>query len=101
MRWVCLRSVAIHHAKSSKASGSNSKLLKRFLKRDSVFAALCPQKALLHLRAPEKIAGFAFGIDFAPQLDGHNYADRLSSFIGYVFDFAVRHATLVYLATGA
>jgi hypothetical protein len=93
MRWVCFRSVTIHYAKSSKASGSNSKLLKRFFEGNSLFAALGPQEALLHLRASEKIGGFTFGLDFAPQFDGYDHADRLSGFIGYVLDFDVSHAT--------
>jgi hypothetical protein len=95
MRWVCFRSVAIHHAKSSKASGSNSKLLKRFLEGNSLFAALGLQEALLHLRASEKIGGFAFRLDLAPQFNGHDDADRLSGFIGDVLDFAVSQATPV------
>ena len=67
IRCACALSLAIHHARSSKASGSNSKLLKRFLEGDAIIAAFGPQEALLLLRATEKMGGFSFRLNLAPQ----------------------------------
>src|SRR5260370_23635884 len=95
IRCACARSVVIHHARSSKASGSNSKLLKRFLEGDSFCTALGPQEALFHLRASEKISGFTLGLDLAPQFDGHDDADRLSGLVRDVLDLALSHPAIV------
>src|SRR5579859_4890529 len=91
MRSACALSFSIHQARSSKALGANSKLLKRFLEWNSFLAAHGLQKALSHLRASEKIGSLAFGLDFAPELDGHDHAHRLALFVRDVLDLAVRH----------
>src|SRR5438045_315937 len=91
IRSVCALFFAIHHAKSSKGSESNSKLLKRVLEGNSFLAALGPEEALFHLRVSQKIRCFAFGLNLAPQLDRHNNADRLAARVRDVLDFAFRH----------
>src|SRR5712691_9247366 len=84
-------SFVIHQARSSKASGANSKLLKRFLERDSFLTAHGPEETLFHFRASEKIGGFTFGLDFAPKFDGHDDAHWVAGFVRDVLNLAVSH----------
>lgn len=85
-----LRSCFIHHAKSSKALRSNSKFLTNFLKRYAFFSIFSFQNTLPHIFAFQKISGFFFRFNFAPNFYRHNHADRVANRIRNILNF-LRH----------
>ena len=69
MRRAWLRLFSIHHAKSSKPAGSNSKLLQCRIQAQAFSAAQCFRQALAHLWGTEQVGSLSFRFDFAPKFD--------------------------------
>src|SRR5688500_15093676 len=63
------RSCCTHHARSSSAEVSNSKLLSDVVKRKASKAALGFEETRAHCVAFEKVSGFPLGFDFTPDID--------------------------------
>lgn len=82
MRNARLRSCWTHHARSSSAAGSNSKLLSDFVKRDASRSILGLEQAFAHGVALEEVGRFAFRFDFTPNVDRDNHGDGVAAFVG-------------------
>ena len=82
---------SIHQDRSSKAEGSNSKLLNDSLDREPFATLRRGEKALLHGLRLQQIRGFPFGGNLAPQFDGDEDGCRFPGFIGDDLDVRIRH----------
>ena len=91
MRTACARSCSTHHARSSKAEESNSKLLNDSLERKPVLALGRRQQALLHRFRLQQICSFPLRGDLPPHFDGNEYSGRLPGFVGDDLDIHIRH----------
>src|SRR4028118_450809 len=86
-----LRSCSIHQARSSKAAGSNSKLLADFIEGNPLGSLQCLVETLPHGFAPQKIGGFLLRHDLAPEIDRHDHSRRIPVRIRDVLDFCDSH----------
>ncbi len=86
IRSACVRSCSTHHAKSSNAAGSNSKLFKRFLERDAALTLFSFQQTLSHHRTLQQVGRFDFGLDLSPQLDRYDHAEGLTVLVRNVLN---------------
>src|SRR5882724_2580149 len=91
MRRALLRSCSTHQAKSSKAAGSNSKLLAGFVKADPFLAILRCQQSPLHILALEQVGGFPFRLDFTPQFYWDYGGNSVALLVCHVLDFRKAH----------
>src|ERR1019366_1439224 len=91
IRRACARSCSTHHARSSNAAASNSKLVNGFVQRDPLLAVLRFQEAALHGFRHQQVSCFPFRFDVAPNRDRHNHRSRLAALIGDVLDLSFRH----------
>src|SRR5262245_9595195 len=91
MRRACARSWLTHHARSSNASGSNSKLLESVLELKSALTLLGREKSRFHRIGFQQIRGFPHRLDLSPKLDRHDNACRLTSLVGDDLDFRACH----------
>ena len=82
--WV--RSCSSHHARSSKAAGSNSKLLNNCLEWYAFPALLRFKQSTLHRIRLEQRCRFPLGFNLAPQGDRYDYGYRFATLVGYVLD---------------
>src|SRR5712691_10464507 len=91
MRNALLRSRSTHHAKSSKAAASNSKLLTGCLKRDPVLTLPRFHQTAFHRLTAQEIGGLSFGGNFTPQLNRDNDGDRVPLFVRHVLNLCCIH----------
>src|ERR1035438_3183213 len=89
---ACARSVSTHHARSSKAEGSNSKLLNHTLARQIGWTLLGSQQALLHRLGLEQVCRLPLRFDFAPEPNRDNDGGWFAGLIGHDLDVGVFHA---------
>src|SRR5882672_2117667 len=91
MRSALLRSCSTHQAKSSKAAGSNSKLLAGFVKADPFLTILSLQESSLHILALKQVGGFSFRFDFTPQFYWDYGGNSVALLVCHVLDFCKAH----------
>ena len=94
---VYKRQVSTHHARSSKADGSNSKLLNHSLEWQSGLTLLGSQQALLHRLGLEQVCRLPLRFDFAPEPNRDNDGGWFAGLIGHDLDVGVFHAFSVCL----
>src|SRR6266536_5023910 len=92
MRNALLRSRSTHHAKSSKAAASNSKLLTGCLKSDPIVTLPRFQKTAFHGLTAQEIGGLSLGGNFTPQLNRDNDGYSIPLFVRHVLNLCCIHA---------